>query len=40
MTPIMMEETTSEMETNATSILLIILMISVTEVIRVPTRSV
>ena len=40
MTPIMMDETTSEMETKATSMLEIMLMISVTEVIRVPTTSV
>ena len=40
MTPIMMEETASEMETKATIILLIMFTISVTLVIRVPTRSV
>ena len=40
MTPIMMEDTTSEMETKATSMLLIIPTISVTLVMRVPTRSV
>ena len=38
--PIIMEETTSEMETKATSMLEIMLMILVTEVIRVPTTSV
>ena len=36
----MMEDTTSEMDTKATSMLLIMLMILVTEVIRVPTTSV
>ena len=40
MTPIMMEETASEMETKATIMLLIMSTISVTLVIRVPTRSV
>ena len=40
MTPIMMEETASEMETKATIMLLIMFTISVTLVIRVPTRSV